>query len=201
MSIKIEHRNLETRKTLDDFFIQERNFLLPLSLKVFRHKERGTIFLYRLFHLPFPPTRVAPATKVSASKRKPTVFPEAGLISTHWLFQNLPKSSARFRCVTSFVLASLRFPSRAIVTSLSDTFALRARAWTPVLMLHLTNHVLSRKVLSLTKPKGKNRNPSAIILHCGIVVSEFVLCRNNVHFGQIPLGEVWTPLSSQLWVK
>ena len=38
------------------------------------------------------------------------------------------------------------------------------RAWTPVLMFHLT-HVLSQKVLSLTKPKGINRNPSAIILH------------------------------------
>ena len=31
-------------------------------------------------------------------------------------------------------------------------------------MLHLTKHVLSRKVLSLTKLKGMNRNPSAILL-------------------------------------
>ena len=122
----IEHRNLETRKTLDDFFVQVRNFLLPLSLKVLQHNERSTIFLYWLFHLP-PPTRVAPATKVSASKRKPTVFSRGRfhLNYTNWLLQNLPKSSACFRCVTSFVLASLCFPSQAIVTSLSDTSALR----------------------------------------------------------------------------
>ena len=30
-----------------------------------------------------------------------------------------------------------------------------ARAWTPALMLHLTNPCAKRKVLSLTKPKGK----------------------------------------------
>ena len=36
----------------------------------------------------------------------------------------------------------------------------------------------------------------------GIVVREFVLQSHyNIHFGQIPLGKVWTPLSSQLWVK
>ena len=71
------HRNLETRKTLDDFFVQVRNFLLPLNLKVFWHKEeRYTFFLFWLLYLPAPsPTCVAPATKVSASKRKPTVFP------------------------------------------------------------------------------------------------------------------------------
>ena len=31
----------------------------------------------------------------------------------------------------------------------------RARAWTPALMLHLTNQCAKRKVLNLTKPKGK----------------------------------------------
>ena len=72
-----EHRNLETRKTLDDFFFQVRNFLLPLSLKVIRHKEREAQSFDSGFFIcpPPPPTRVAPATKVSASKRKPTVFP------------------------------------------------------------------------------------------------------------------------------
>ena len=40
------------QKNTYDFFVQVRNFLLPLSLKVFRHKERDTIFLYWLFHLP-----------------------------------------------------------------------------------------------------------------------------------------------------
>ena len=80
MSIKIEHRNLEIRKTRHDFSVQVRNFLLPLSLKVLRHKERDTHSFYSGFLIcpPPTPTRVAPATKAtglaSASKWKPTVF-------------------------------------------------------------------------------------------------------------------------------
>ena len=126
MSIKIEHRNLETRKTLDDFFVQVRNFLLPLSLKVLRHKEReAQSFLFWL--LP-PPTRVSPATKVSASKRKSTVSSRGRSQPTPLTFFKFPRSSAHFRCMTSFALASPRFLSQAIVTSLSYTYALRVHA-------------------------------------------------------------------------
>ena len=121
------HRNLEIRKLRNDFFVQVRNFLLPLSLKVLLW-ERVTIFLFWLFHLNqhvwHPPQR-----SQRTSESQPS-FPEADIISTHWRFKNFPKSSTHFLCVTSFALASLRFPSRAIVTSLSDTSALlRARAW------------------------------------------------------------------------
>ena len=77
MSIKIEHRNLEIRKTRNDFLVQIRNFLLPLSLKVFRHEEKDTHSFYSDFFI-CPPSCAAPATKAtgqaSASKRKPTVF-------------------------------------------------------------------------------------------------------------------------------
>ena len=38
---------------------------------------------------------------------------------------------------------------------ISEWHILPARAWTPVLMLHLTNPCAKQKVLSLTKPKGK----------------------------------------------
>ena len=37
---------------------------------------------------------------------------------------------------------------------ISSWHILPARAWTPALMLHLTNPCAKRKVLSLTKPKG-----------------------------------------------
>ena len=127
-----EQRNLEIRKTRNDFSVQVRNFLLPLSLKVLWHKERETPSFYSGFfictpqHVWHPPLR-----SPWASKSQPSSL-EAGLISTNWLFQNLPKSTARFRCMTSFALASLRFPSRAIVTSLSDTSALRVRVNTCV---------------------------------------------------------------------
>ena len=49
-------QDLEIRKTHNDFSVQVRTFLLPLSLKVLRHKERGTIFQFLLFHLPPPNT-------------------------------------------------------------------------------------------------------------------------------------------------
>ena len=38
---------------------------------------------------------------------------------------------------------------------ISEWHILSARAWTPALMLHLTNPCAKRQVLSLTKPKGK----------------------------------------------
>ena len=38
---------------------------------------------------------------------------------------------------------------------ISEWHILSARTWTPALMLHLTNPCAKRKVLSLTKPKGK----------------------------------------------
>ena len=54
MFITYIHRTQESRNTKNtyDFLVQVRNFLLPLSLKVFWHKERDTIFLCWLFHLP-----------------------------------------------------------------------------------------------------------------------------------------------------
>ena len=151
MSIKIEHRNLETRKTRNDFSVQVLNFLLPLNLKVFRLKEREAQSFYSGFFICTPLQHVwhPPQRSPRANENQPS-SPEAGLISTNWLFQNLPKSSALFRCVTSFALASPRFPSRAIVTSQSDTSALRARVWTPLLMLHLSN--------PCAEPKGSQPN-------------------------------------------
>ena len=89
--IYIEHRNLEIRKTRNDFSVQVRNFLLPLSLKVLRHKERDTHSFYPGFFIcplliscdtcPRPPR---------ANESQP-FSPEAGLNSTNWLFQKNPK--------------------------------------------------------------------------------------------------------------
>ena len=78
-------------------------------------------------------------------------------------FQISPKSSARFRCVTSPTPCHPVPSSQAIVTSLSGTSAPRARYHLHQ-GLHLTNHVLSRKVLSQAKLKVMNRNPLAITL-------------------------------------
>ena len=50
--------------------------------------------------------------------------------------------------------------------------------------------------------RGCSRGVIVKAMDCGIVVSEFVLqSRYYVHFQANTLGKVWTPLSSQLWVK
>ena len=57
------------------------------------------------------------------------------------------------RDVTQIPLVSI--PIWDFYFDISEWHILSARAWTPALMLHLTNPCVNRKVLSLTKPKGK----------------------------------------------
>ena len=56
------HRTKESRNTKNtyDFSVQVRNFLLLLSLKVFRHKEREAQSFYSGFFI-CPPSRATPA--------------------------------------------------------------------------------------------------------------------------------------------
>ena len=89
--IKTEHRNLERRKIRNDFSVQVRNVLLPLRLKVLRHKEREAQSFYSGFFICPPPTRVSPTTKVSTSKRKPTVFPRGRSHLKSLTFSKSPK--------------------------------------------------------------------------------------------------------------
>ena len=139
MSIKIEHRNLEIRITRNDFSVQVRNFLLPLSLKVLRHKEKDTHSFYPDFFIRPPPQHVwYPPQRSPRASESQLSSPEAELNSTHWLFQNPPnppRASGAWRHSHSLAL----FPIWAIVTSLSDTSAPSARERTPALMLHPSN--------------------------------------------------------------
>ena len=115
-----------------DFFVQVRNFLLPLSLKVFRHYERDTHSFYAEFSICPPPSHATPAARPSAwLRRAPRVNRLlARQNSTNWLFSNL---SPCFRCVTSLT---------SLVTStlwdfycdISEWHVRFARAWTPALM-------------------------------------------------------------------
>ena len=58
------------------------------------------------------------------------------------------------RCVTSPKYPG-PIPIWDFYFNISEWHILSARAWTPALMLHLTNPCARRKVLSLTIPKGK----------------------------------------------
>ena len=126
MSIKIEHRNLETRKTLDDFFVQVRNFLLRLSLKVFRRKEIEAQSFYPGLFICTPQNVWHPPQRSPRASESQPSSSEAGLNSTHFL--QIPQILRAIPVRDVICTRSPRFPSRAIVKSLSNTSALPARA-------------------------------------------------------------------------
>ena len=148
MSIKIEHRNLEMRKTRNDFSVQVRNFLLPLSLKVLWHKEREAQSFYSGFFI--PPNTCGTRHKGLREQAKTNRFPprqvSSQLTDFFKISQNPPRSSGAWRHRHSVTL----LPMWAIATSLSDTSTPPARARTPVLMLHLSNPCI--------EPKGSQPN-------------------------------------------
>ena len=139
-------------KNTYDFLVQVRNFLLPLSLKVFQHKEeRGTIFLWRLFHLPLPPPRAAPTARPWQALKSTFFFP--GRNSTPLTDFSQISAHASGAWHHSHPLATI--PIWDFYFDISEWHILPMCAWTPALMLHLTNPWAKWKVLSLTKLKGK----------------------------------------------
>ena len=106
---------------------------------------------------PPPPLRAAPVAHTF-------VWPRPGLNlnffirpanSTNWLFSNPPKSSAHASGAWrhSYPLAIL-LPGIFVLTYVNDTSSLLARQHLRS-SLHLTKPCAKRKVLSLTKPKGR----------------------------------------------
>ena len=70
-------------------------------------------------------------------------------------FSRIPKIlRARFRCMTSFTSPG-HISIWDFYFDISELHILPARARTPALILHQTNPCAKRKILSLTKPKGK----------------------------------------------
>ena len=134
MFITYIHKTQEsrTRKTFDDFLVQARNFfLLPLSLKVLRHKERDTHSFYFVFFI-CPPSRAAPvARKFVWPLLAPKVDSSRSVSSSqlYRLYSKFSKSSARFRYVTSFALSSpVSYLGYCDISVTRDTSTPRARA-------------------------------------------------------------------------
>ena len=131
-----------------DFLVQVRNFLLLLSLKVLRHKKRDTHSFYSGFFICPHPISLRHLPKDSMSKRKSTVSFGVQFSTQLTDFFKIPKSSACFRCVTSFTLASP--VSHLGCCDLSAWHVRSMRARTLVLMLHLSN--------PCTEPTGSQPN-------------------------------------------
>ena len=99
--IYIEHRNLETRKHLRLLSSGTKLFITFECKGSSRKGERGTFFLFWLFHLP-PPQQVLhlpqrPLAWLRRASQSQTSSPEAGLNSTQLTFSKSSKSSARAR--------------------------------------------------------------------------------------------------------
>ena len=102
-----------------------------------------------------PPTRVAPATRpLRASESHPSSSDHK--TQFNWLFFKIPKFlGARFRCMTSFTSHGQIFYLGFLFWNFWKTHPPRVRFNTCAQVCTKLTYVLSRKVLSLTKPKGK----------------------------------------------
>ena len=148
------HRESENTK-----LVQVRNFII-FELKVFWHEEReiDTIFLcWLLLHrqLSTQPTRA----QIRLASAGPEIQPssEAGTQPTAFAQIWAHASGAWCHSHPLVLISILDF-----YFDISEWHILSARAWTPALMLHLTNPCAKRKVLILTKPKGKIYNRESL---------------------------------------
>ena len=108
--------------------------------------------IHNLSMLTFPYTSTTRRKASASSESQPS---SSGAKTQHNEFSQIPKIlRARFRCMTSFtspgLISYLRF-----YFDICEWRNLPACAWTPALMLQLTNPCAKRKVLGLSKPKGK----------------------------------------------
>ena len=109
---------------------------------------------HNLSMLTFPsaPLHVRHLPQGLGELQKSTVF-FWGKNSTRWLFSNPqnPPHTLAWRHSHALVIFSIW----DFYFDISEWHILLTRTWTPALMLHLTNPCAKRKVLRLTKPKGK----------------------------------------------
>ena len=134
-------------KNTYDFFVQIRNFFYYLWVKKFFDIRREAQSFYADFSI-CPHSRVAPVAHKF-------VWPRPGLHLNSLIFLKSPKSSAHASGAWRHSHPWVTFSYLGFYFDIREWRVLPACAWTPALMLHLTNPCAKRKVLSLIKPKGK----------------------------------------------
>ena len=122
---------------------------ITFDLKVIRHKESDTQSFYADISICPPPPRAIPHRKLLVWSRLLRTL-KLNLLT----FLKSPKSSAHASGGRRHSHPPVIFPLWDFFFDNSEWHILPARAWT-CCMLHLTNPCAKRKVLSLTKPKGK----------------------------------------------
>ena len=151
---EIDIGNLKTRNSRNWFRYETFYYLWVKGYSTWG--ERNIIFLCWLLlhrHLSTQPTRGARSAQrrlASPSSESQPSSSEAGTQLT------------AFSQISAHASGAWRHPNTLVPNpiwdfyfEISEWYILSARAWTPALMLHLTNPCDKRKVLSLTKPKGK----------------------------------------------
>ena len=156
------------RKTqnIDDSLGSGTKLLLPSLSLGFRHEERETQFFYADCHLCWLSssalnslTQPTHARTVVHKLHWPRSGPKNQLASSKFksqlllLFKITKNPSPSLPDMTSFTSPVL-FPIWGFCCDICDCYIIPVRTWTPALMSAPT-HALSRKVLSLTKPKDK----------------------------------------------
>ena len=135
--------------------VQVRNFII-FELKVIRHEERETQSFYADCFYIFCFQSNRPAAPVAHKVVWPRPALKVNLLLPRQKLNSLlflkSQPTLPVRDVTQILWS--QFLSGLFYFDISEWHILSARAWTPALMLHLTNPCAMRKVLSLTKPKG-----------------------------------------------
>ena len=130
-----------------------------------------------------PPLRVTPAAR---PRRAPKVNRLLRTLKLNSLtFSKSQKSSAHASGAWRHSHRLVTFPIWDFYFDISEWHILPARAWTPALMLHLTNSCGKRKVLNLTKPKGKIYKTKSlghyITIICLLIVKWFQLLQSKTN--------------------
>ena len=119
-------------KNTNDFLVQVRNFLLPLSLKVFRHKEREAQSFYADFSICTPHLSCAPCPRPRrASESHPSS--SDGKTQLTDFFKSPQILRARFWCMTSFTSPGHTFYIWDFYFDICERHIFPARASTRVL--------------------------------------------------------------------
>ena len=126
---------------------------ITFEVKVFRHEERKTQSFYAdwFYIISSQPNQcTAPVAHKVIWPLKVNLFFRGGN-STNCFSQISAHASGAWCHPNTLV----PIPIWDFYFDIAEWHILSARAWTPVLTLHLTNPCAKQKVLSLTKPKGK----------------------------------------------